>query len=271
MDLALKIEWSHVSKMVETRDTTSFDRGKARRFGLLDFSAAVREGITVVLGPEGSGKSTLLRLTATLLVPDDGRITFRLDDGETHVWSRGSVITSGVSSLGNLRERISYIPDIPRLDHDVSVEFSLLHLAQLRRVSHPKKRVAEMIARWGLGGYRKIALRELSGPVLKRYLLAQSLVADPKIWILDEPSRGMDDWGRRLLWQELIHRSADRLVLLATSDLELAECADDLLLMEKGSCRRLGRKKWLTAGVPEGTVAAWYRVMQTFSVQSGFR
>jgi ABC-2 type transport system ATP-binding protein len=261
----LRIEWSHVSKIYESQDTSLRAHKKARLLGLLDFSAAVRKGITAVLGPKGSGKSTLLRLTATLLVPDDGRITFQLEDGETHVWSRGSVITSGVSSLGDLRERISYIPDVNKLDHDVTVEFALLHLAQLRRVPHPKKRTAEIIARWGLGGYRRIALRELSGAVLKRYLLAQSLIADPKIWIMDEPTRGMDDWGRKLLWQELTSRSADRITLLATSDLELAECADDLLLLEEGSCRRLGRRKLLTAGVPEGTVAAWYKAMQTFS------
>lgn len=267
MAFPLWIDWSHVSKSYQPpEEVRGYQRRRARHMGLLDFSASVRKGITVILGPEGSGKTTLLRLTATLMVPDDGRITFQSSDGESYVWSKGSVITSGISGLGDLKEKISYIPHTKRLDHDITVELSLLYLAQLRRVPNPKKRSAEMIAKWGLAGYRKTPLHELQGGVLKRYLLAQSLIASPKIWILDEPTNGMDELGKKLLWRELQNHPSDRITLIATTDdMELAECADDLMLLEAGSCRRLGRKKFLTASVPEGTVAAWYRAMQAFS------
>ncbi|SEM89603.1 ATP-binding cassette domain-containing protein [Lihuaxuella thermophila] len=262
----MRIDWSHVSKIYEPRKEI---RGpyhrRTRHMGLLDFSASVRRGITAILGPEGSGKTTLLRLTATWMVPDDGRITYINHDGETYVWSKGSVITSGTSSLGNLKEQISYIPHTKKLDHDITVELSLLHLAQLRRVPNPKKRSAEMIAKWGLAAYRRTPLHQLAGGVLKRYLLAQSLIVSPKIWLLDEPTNGLDELGKRLLWQELKNNPADRITLIATDDMDLAECSDDLMLLEAGSCRRLGRKKLLTASVPEGTVAAWYRAMQAFS------
>ncbi|MBA4494880.1 ATP-binding cassette domain-containing protein [Paenactinomyces guangxiensis] len=263
----MRIDWSHVSKIYEPQESIrGYYQKRTRHMGLLDFSASVRRGITVILGPEGSGKTTLLRLTGTLMVPDDGRITFQDSNGEGYVWSKGSVITSGISSLGDLKEKIGYIPHTKKLDHDITVELSLLHLAQLRRVPNPKKRSAEMITKWGLGAYRRTPLHELSGGSLKRYLLAQSLIVSPKIWILDEPTKGMDELGKRLLWQELIDQPADRITLIATTDdMELAECADDLMLLESGSCRRLGRKKWLTASVPEGTVSAWYKAMQAFS------
>jgi ABC-2 type transport system ATP-binding protein len=238
-----------------------------RPMGLFDFTASVGPGITVILGPTGSGKSTLLRLTATRMVPDDGRILFQLDDGRVHVWSRGTVMTSGVSSLGDLKEKISYIPHAQSLDHDMTVELSLLHQAQLRRVPHPRKRSAELIAKWGLAAYRREPLNKLSGAVLKRYLLAQSLIVNPKVWMLDEPTEGLDELGKCLLWQELWHHPPNRITLIATThDMVLAECADFLMLLEAGSCRRLGQKKFLTASVPEGTVAAWYRTMQMFSL-----
>jgi hypothetical protein len=68
------------------------------------------------------------------------------------------------------------------------------------------------------------------------------------------------------LWEELKRQPRDRITLIATEkDMELAELADDLMLMEAGTCRRLGKKKYLAASVPEGTVAAWYQAMQAFS------
>lgn len=264
---SLRIDWFHVRKIYEpyTLYTDPYPPTMGH-FGLLDFSASVRQGITVILGPKGSGKSTLLRLTATLMVPDDGRITFELDEQEGVVWSKGSVITTGISSLGNLKEQISYIPHTYHLDHDISVELSLVHLAQLRRVPHPKKRAAELIAKWGLAGVRKWRLSDLTGGMLKRYLLAQSLVIQPKIWMLDEPTELLDDLGKKLLWEELQQHKQDRITLIATTrDMELAECAESLILLEAGTCRRIGKKKLLTASVPEGTVSAWYRAMQAFS------
>jgi len=267
MALLLRIDWFHVRKIYEPQSLFAGSHlPRLGHSGLLDFSASVRQGITAILGPKGSGKSTLLRLTATLMVPDDGRITFELGDQEGYVWSKGSVITSGISSLGDLKERISYIPHTHHLDHDMSVELSLVHLAQLRRVPHPKKRSVELIAKWGLAGVRKWPLHDLSGGVLKRYLLAQSLVVQPKIWMLDEPTEELDELGKRLLWQELKQHPRDRITLIATThDMELAECAENLILLESGTCRRLGKRKFLTASVPEGTVAAWYQAMQAFS------
>ncbi|WP_165875828.1 ATP-binding cassette domain-containing protein [Hazenella coriacea] len=236
--------------------------------GLLDFSATIPHGITVVLGATGSGKSTLLKLTATLLVPDDGRITYIDEEKDDEVtWSKASMMQAGVSCLGDLKEQISYVPAITKIDHDLTVESSLIYLAQLRRIRNPKRTSAELIAKWGLAGVRKLPLFEIEGTAtLKRYLLAQSLLGDPKIWILDEPTTGLDELGRRLLWEELANQPSSRLTLIATTDdMKLAEFADYLMLLESGYCRRLGQRKYLTASVADGTVATWYQAMQTFS------
>ncbi|MEW9032197.1 MAG: ATP-binding cassette domain-containing protein [Planifilum fimeticola] len=225
----MRIEWSHLNKVY-----TSPNRPRARRIGLLDFTAAARKGITAVLGPEGSGKSTLLQLTAGLLVPDDGRITYQLTDGETMIWSKGRAAAVGTSALGSLKSRITYIPPMRRMNKSISLEKYLLYHAS-------------------------------PGEMMKRVMLVEMLLRDPLIALLDEPTAGLDQWGKRLLWRELRRLAPHRIILIATRDLRWAECADDLLLMESGSCRRLGPKKLLTANVPEGTVAAWYEMMQTFS------
>jgi ABC-2 type transport system ATP-binding protein len=262
----LWIEWSHVTKKYISHTDTQPTRGERKsQLGLLDFSATARAGITVILGPKGAGKSTLLRLTAATMLPDDGRITFGSRDGERFIWSRGSMVNTDSSSLSDWRDKISYLPPVQASPPDETVEETLLYLAQLSRVPSPKKRATECIAKWGLAAWRKTAISELTGEVLKRYFLAECFVTEPLILLLDEPTNGLDPLGKQILWQELVHQPKERITLFATSNLSLAECAHDLILLEKGSCRRLGRKKYLTASVPEGTVASWYKAMQTFS------
>lgn len=264
MAFSLWIDWSHVRKIYDRKRVQQSSSPFDRQIALLDFSATIRSGITVVLGPKGSGKSSLLKITATLLTPDDGRVTYQIDNGTELTWSQKSL--SSTEDIELLRERIGYVPPIQRINHPIRCEEALYYLAQLRRVSYLRKRCAEIIAKWGLAGYRRSFLNELPLSVLKRYLMAQSQLASPEIWILDDPTYGLDDLGRRLLINTLKeYREKDRIVLLATTDMELAEIADDIILLEYGSCRRIGKKKYLTASVSEGTVKAWYQAMQIFS------
>lgn len=260
------IHWSHIHKQFSVQDEHKKKQRKTiKQLGLLDFSALAKPGITVILGPKGSGKSTLLKLTAAVMLPDDGRITFQLNDNRKYVWSRGSVITSGTSSMGDLKEQIGYVPDIKRVRYESSCEEALMHVAQLRRLSRPRAKVAALMTRWGLAGYRHEELQSLSTSVLKRYLLGQSLLLQPTFWLLDEPTKGLDPLGRYLLMEELQKHRKQRITLLATEDMELAEIADEIILLEYGMCRRMGNRKILTSSVTEGTVAAWYKTMQTFS------
>ncbi|WP_175482424.1 ATP-binding cassette domain-containing protein [Thermoflavimicrobium dichotomicum] len=258
--MTMWIEWSHVTKIYEFETENKW----ARNIGLLDFSASVQSGITVILGPRGAGKSTLLKITAMMMLPDDGRVTFHTHH-QTMDWSTGNVHASRPEQLGELRRKIGYVPLVPRLDQEMTVELALFHLAQLYGTPDPRKRSCEMMIRWGLAGYRQTPLMKLRGGVLKRFLLAQSLLLHPTFWILDEPTRGLDLLGKQLLREELQRQPKDRITIIATHDMQLAECADYLMLLESGACRRLGKKKLLTAGVSEGTVAAWYQAMQVFS------
>jgi ABC-type multidrug transport system ATPase subunit len=164
-----------------------------------------------------------------------------------------------------LRRRIGYVPQRKRLNQDIPLDEMLLYLAQSHKIRQPKKRAAELIARWGLAGYRKQSLKDLPREVATRYIMARSLIAEPVFWLLDEPVQDLDEWGWHLFMQELARRRNRGITLLATHDLSLAEVADTLLLMESGALRRIGPRKILTAGVPDGKVASWYETMQTFS------
>jgi ABC-type multidrug transport system ATPase subunit len=202
------------------------------------------------------------------MVPDDGRITYYNENRDGYVWSKGSVNTTYLAGFQAVKDSMSYIPHMMHFHYHMTVEEDLLQLAQIRRIPNPRKKMVVLLAKWGLSAYRNTEINELPVGLLKRYIIAQSLLCRPRIWILDEPTDGLDELGRKLLFQELIHSEQERLTLIATKDMQLAECADNLMLMEWGTCRRLGRKKFLTAGVPEGTVAAWYRAMQAFSESS---
>jgi ABC-2 type transport system ATP-binding protein len=263
--LPLRIDWFHLRKTFDSYDPSRRSLDDSSHQGLLDFSASIRNGITVILGPKGAGKTTLLRLTAMLSVPDDGRIIYQLEEQKSYVWSKGNVIADS-SSLVELKEKVSYVPVRVSWEQDMTVENAFLYQAQLKRVIHPRKKSAEMVAKWGLAGFRRSLVSELSRGVFKRFLLAHSLLANPTIWILDEPTEGLDELGKKLLWRELRSNPENRIILIATEkDMQLAEAADDLVLMEAGVCRRIGKKKYLAASVPEGTVAAWYQAMQAFS------
>lgn len=260
------INWSHVRKIYDGKRPQKSDSSLERNVALLDFSATIRSGITVVLGPKGSGKTSLLKITATMLVPDDGRVTYEMSDGKQFTWSQKNVASYDTAEIELLRERIGYVPPLQKIDHHITCEEALYYLAQLRRIPHLRKRCAEIIAKFGLAGYRRSLLRELPIHVLKRHLMAQSLLASPEVWILDDPTYGLDELGRHLLSDTLSeYQQKKRMVIIATKDMELAEIADDLILIESGACRRIGKKKYLTASVSEGTVAAWYQAMQVFS------
>lgn len=258
----MRINWQHVRKIFEQKEQylrTGF-------MGLLDFSTSAREGITVLLGPKGSGKTTLLKLTALQLVPDDGRVTFYLNGKHPWVWSRGNIEKPEATGLYDLKQCIHFTPHVKRLNYTATVEAAFLRKSQLMRVSYPRKRSAELIAKWGLAGYRKIQVNQLSGAVLKRYLLAYGMIAPAPVWLLDEPTVELDPWGRYLLIQELKKRSKGLITLIAVGeDMDLAEYANDLILLESGTCRRVGNRRILASSVPEGTVRAWYEAMQAFS------
>jgi len=192
---------------------------RAQRYtAVRDTTLAVREGEFVsVVGPTGCGKSTLLNVAAGLLQPSAGRVLVR---GE---------------SLSGLNRRAGYIFQADALMPWRNALENVVAGLEFRRVE--RREAAEAGERWlrrvGLGGFADRYPHQLSGGMRKRVALAQTLILDPQILLMDEPFSALDVQTRQLMENELLELwSADRKsVLFITHDLEEAISLSDRVVV----------------------------------------
>lgn len=192
---------------------------------LHDVSLALEPGVHGVVGPNGAGKTTLLGLVLGFLHPTEGRVAI---DGSS---PRRYLRNSGAA----------YLPERFRLPAQWPVGAALLALARLdgHAASSARDRVAVQIRRLGLDDHADRPVGALSRGLLQRVGLAQALLTDRRLVVLDEPTEGLDPlW--RIRFRELVDslRDGDRTVLLASHDLnEVERLADDVVILDDG---RLG-------------------------------
>ena len=149
--------------------------------GVHGVTLALRRGdVLGLLGLNGAGKSTTLKLLAGVLAPDSG--TLRI---------AGHSMTDAPLEA---RARLGYLPDVPPLHPDMRVGAFLAHAARLRRLTGGAiaEAVARVIERCDLGGVRERRIEGLSKGYRQRVGLAQALVHDPEVLLLDEPGSGLD-------------------------------------------------------------------------------
>ncbi len=205
-----------------------------------NISCLLTTGVYGLLGVNGAGKTTLMRMLCTLLKPTEGRILwdgqdiFKLDGAYRRI-------------LGYLPQEFGYYPDFTVQDY-------LNYIASIKglRPAVARKRTVLLLQQVGLAGAENKKMRKLSGGMKRRVGIAQAMLNDPKILILDEPTAGLDP-NERIRFRNLISELAlDRLVLLSThivSDIEYI--AHEILLMKDGKICIFGTTKELTARMPE--------------------
>ena len=168
--------------------------------------------VIALMGRNGSGKTTLLRLLMGLHRPERGRITLFGED------------VAGQSTAAIAR-RAGYVPQNPS---SLFFAETLLDELTFTLAHHPDSRLdpSELLTRLGLGEHLLTNPRDLSGGERQRAALAAVLIGDPKLLLLDEPTRGMDGRQQRLLTEILSDlRTEGRTVFLATHDVELVAAA----------------------------------------------
>lgn len=232
---------------------------------LRSIDLTVGRGLFGLLGPNGAGKSTLMRTLATLQVPDAGDVTF---DGR----SIFDDPTAHRRQLGYLPQDFGVYPGVSALD-------LLDHLAVLKGLTdHASRRaqVEALLNQMNLWEHRKRAVSGFSGGMRQRFGIAQALLGDPKLIIVDEPTAGLDPAERNRFYNLLSEIGEDVVVMLSTHIVEdvrqlcsrlaivasgqvVAEGAPDALLAELDGC------VW-TKTVPKRDVAlslSTYRVLST--------
>ena len=204
----------------------TFRRGSGEVVHALDgVSLSADEGsLTALVGPDGAGKTTLLRLIAGL---------FTADSGELKVL--GIDVAADPQSV---QSRISYMPQRFGLYEDLTVEENLNLYADLHGVTKAERgvRYPQLMEMTALGPFTNRLAGRLSGGMKQKLGLACTLVREPDLLLLDEPTVGVDPLSRRELWQiilKLVHD--ERLtVLLSTSYLDEAERCDRVIVLHEG-------------------------------------
>lgn len=204
-----------------------------KEFG--DFTAVnhinltMTNGVYGLLGVNGAGKTTLMRMLCTLLKPTSGTICCNGKD----IFNMDS----------EYRKLLGYLPQDFGFYPEFTVEDYLLYIAALKGIRPvvAKKRVKELISKVGLSKAAHKKMKKLSGGMKRRAGIAQAMLNNPKILILDEPTAGLDP-NERIRFRNLISElSEDRLVLLSThivSDIEYI--ANEIWLMKDGEVLHKG-------------------------------
>ena len=184
-------------------------------------SFTLTKGVTGLLGANGAGKTTLMRILCGILVPDSGTVTCDGMDVETEEYRE---------MLGYLPQEFGYYPEFSGRDF-------LLYMSAVKgmRKKEALKKTEELIELVGLKDAGRKKVRTYSGGMKQRLGIAQALLNDPQILIMDEPTAGLDP-QERIRFRNLIAAiGKDRIVLLSThivSDLE--HIADRLMIMKEG-------------------------------------
>ena len=223
-----------------------------KEFG--DFTAVdhlnftMENGVYGLLGVNGAGKTTLMKMLCTLLSPTSGEIT-----------------CNGREILGmgaDYRRILGYLPQEFGFYPEFTVQDYLSYIAALKglRPVVAKRRVQELIEKTGLKKAAKKKMKKLSGGMKRRAGIAQAMLNNPKILVLDEPTAGLDP-HERIRFRNLISELAeDRLVLLSThivSDVEYI--ANQILLMRNGQIVLAGEAQELIDSMEEGVFSLYAR------------
>lgn len=191
---------------------------------LKDISFSVQKGeIIGLLGPNGAGKTTMMRILAGVLEPDNGEVYF---DGKD-VLEHKSIV----------KERLGYLAENNPLYDDMLVSEYLEMIAALRsRQGSPKEAIAAAIEQTGIRSVFQRPIHELSKGFRQRVGLAQAMLNEPELLILDEPTEGLDPNQRVDIRSLIKNLGANKTVLISTHVLpEVMEMCNRLIIVDRGA------------------------------------
>ena len=219
-------------------------RNLTKKFGELvavdQVSLEIEEGECFgLLGPNGAGKTSLIRMITAVSPPTEGDI-----------WVMGKELKT---SERQVKELLGVVPQIDNLDPDLTVLQNLITFARYFAIpgSEAHRRSLELLKMFQLEEKQNNHLRELSGGMKRRLLVARGLINHPEIMILDEPTIGLDPQARHLVWQKLKELKKQGVTqLLTTQNMEEAA-----ILCDRMAIIHMG--KVLVIDTPERLIARY--------------
>lgn len=198
---------------------------------LKDVNLEIKNGMFGLLGPNGAGKSTLMRTIATLQESDSGEITF--DGFNIH------------KEPEEIRRQLGYLPQEFGVYPKISAFDLLNHLAILKGILNRRERtdqVNALLQQTNLYKVRKKAVGSFSGGMRQRFGIAQALLGDPKLIILDEPTAGLDPMERSRFLNLLSEIAENMVVILSTHIVEdVLDLCPQMAIMAEGKVILRGR------------------------------
>ena len=222
-------------------------RGVTKKYGdkiaLRDFSVSLQEGVYALLGPNGAGKSTLINMLTDSISWDSGEI----------LWDGKDILDMGKE----YRRLLGYMPQQQRMYDRYTAEGFLKYMASVKGLSGKEaaKQIAHLLKVVNLWEVRRKQIGGFSGGMKQRVLLAQALLGEPKILILDEPTAGLDPSERINIRNYIAELSEEMIILFATHVVSDIECiARKVLLLKNGVLQKTGSPQELIGSL-QGKVA----------------
>ncbi|WP_299435223.1 ABC transporter ATP-binding protein [uncultured Aquimarina sp.] len=218
-------------------------------------SLTIKNGLFGLLGPNGAGKSSLMRTIATLQEPSSGNITFNGIDILKHPQK--------------LRSQLGYLPQEFGVYPKISAQKLLDHLAILKGILNKKERneqVDSLLQQTNLYQDRKKAVHTFSGGMRQRFGIAQALLGNPRLIIVDEPTAGLDPEERNRFLNLLSEIGEHIIVILSTHIVEdVKDLCTNMAIMNKG--------KIITQGIPTKLTEqledkVWYKIIEKQDLKS---
>lgn len=220
---------------------------------LSNVSLTIEKGLFGLLGPNGAGKSSLMRTIATLQQPDAGSIAF---DG-----------IDVVNEPNELRRRLGYLPQDFGVYPRISAYDLLEHLAILKGIENKAQRketVEGLLAHTNLYQQRKRAVSGFSGGMRQRFGIAQALLGDPDLLIVDEPTAGLDPEERNRFHNLLVSLGRDKVIILSTHIVDdVSELCEDMAVLGNGKILLQGNPLSVTDSL-QGKI--WRKTVHPYEV-----